>query len=214
MINVVDEFVFLDDVNYINKGWINRNRILVNSKEHMFTIPLKEASQNKLINEIEISRDGKWQKKILKTIEGSYKKAPFFDLVFPLIEKIILSEEQMISKYIFKSMVNINEYLNINTSLIESSVLNKDLSLKGQNRIIDICIRKKADEYINAVGGMEIYSKEIFSENNIMLHFIKSKKIKYAQFQTEFIPWLSIIDVLMFNSRDMIKEMLNGYEFI
>ena len=214
MMTAVDTFVLLDDVNYINKGWVNRNRILVNGQEHLFTIPLKEASQNKLINEIEIVQDHKWQKKILKTIELSYKKAPYFDLAFPVIEKVILSDEQLLSKFILNSIRVVITYLDIHTHLKESSAINKDINLKGQDRILDICIKEKANEYINAVGGMKLYSKELFLENNIKLQFIKSKAIKYNQFNAEFIPWLSMADVMMFNNVLLIKKFLNEYELI
>src|ERR1035437_2930920 len=88
LINAVDKFVILDDVNYINKGWINRNNILVNKKAHLFVIPLKEASQNKLINEINISDEGKWKANLLKTIEQNYKRSPYFTIVYALIEEI------------------------------------------------------------------------------------------------------------------------------
>ena len=78
LINAVDTFVVYDDVNYIKKGWINRNSILVNEKPFLFTVDLKEVSQNKLINEITIDENSNWKKNILRTIELSYKKAPFF----------------------------------------------------------------------------------------------------------------------------------------
>lgn len=214
LVNAVDEFVLLDDVNYINKGWINRNRIAVNGKEHMFTIPLKDASQNKLINEIQIAQNGKWQKKILKTIEMTYKKSPFFHLAFPVIEKIILSNEQQLSKFLLNSIFEVNSYLDIKTPLKDSSSIVKDMNCKGQARILDICIKERADQYVNAIGGAELYSKELFSKNNIRLHFIQSKAIQYRQFQNEFIPWLSIIDVLMFNDVIVIKNFLNEYELI
>jgi hypothetical protein len=212
MMNAVDEFVLLDDVHYINKGWINRNRILVNKQDYIFTMPLKEASQNKLINEIEIMQDGKWQTKFLKTIQLSYKKAPFFDSCFSIMEKIILSEERILSKFILKSFFCINNYLDIPTLIKESSTIDKDVDLKGQGRILAICIKEKACEYINAIGGIELYSKEHFSKNNIELRFIKSNPLKYDQFKQDFVPWLSIIDVMMFNSKEAIRKMLLNYQ--
>ena len=214
MMHAVDEFVFLDDVNYINKGWINRNRILVNGKDYMLTVPLKEASQNKLINEIEIAQDGRWQAKNIKTLELSYKKAPYFDAVFPLLEKIILSDETNLGRFILKSFSVLNAYLGVKTPLTTSSSVGNDMRLKGQDRILDLCRGEKADEYINAIGGKELYSRELFSKNNVRLHFIKSHEVRYPQFQNEFIPWLSIIDVMMFNSAEQVRKFLNDYELI
>lgn len=87
LLNAVDMFVVFDDVNFIKKGWINRNNILVNRQKYLFTVPLKDASQNKLIKEVQIADDG-WQEKFLKTVAQSYKKAEFFDEAFALIEKL------------------------------------------------------------------------------------------------------------------------------
>lgn len=211
LIYAVDEFIFLDDVNYINRGWINRNRIIVNSKEFLFTVPLKDASQNRTINSIEILKDNKWQKNMLKTLEMSYKKARYFSDAFPMLESIILSEEQLINEFITNSFRVINKYLNIDTPLLSSSLQKKDMDLKGQDRILDLCLQRKADEYINPPGGVGLYSKDAFLKNNIQLHFIQTGEIKYNQFQPEFVPFLSIVDVLMFNSPETITDFLTQY---
>jgi hypothetical protein len=214
LINAVDKFVILDDVNYINKGWINRNKILSNGSEHLFTIPLKEASQNRLINEIELSDDSKWAGKFLKTIQFNYKRAPFFETVFPVIERIILNSEKSLSLFIYDSIIKINSYLDINTTLILTSALYQNRNLKGQDRILDICIREKASTYINPIGGTKLYSKEMFSENMIELHFLNTKPIKYIQFGDEFVHLLSIIDLMMFNSKEKIQFFIGQYELL
>lgn len=214
LINAADRFVILDDVNYINKGWINRNNILVNGKANMFTIPLKDASQNKLINEITVSDDAKWQAKFLRTIELNYKKAPCYDNVYPVIAEILNSGIHKIADLNYYSITRINEYLGIHTMIVSTSSVYQNAGLKGQDRIIDICIKEKATDYINPIGGVELYSKEAFGKNNLNIQFIKTGTIVYEQFKHEFIPWLSIIDVMMFNSPEVIKDILNQYEFI
>ncbi|MES2795467.1 MAG: WbqC family protein [Bacteroidota bacterium] len=214
LINAVDEFILYDDVNYIKKGWINRNNVLLSGKASLFTIPLKEASQNKLINEIEISQEGNWQNKLLKTIEQSYKKSPQFDEFFPILTKIIHYGETNISTYILHSIVQICNYLEINTTIIPSSSVFNNVELKAQNRIIDICKKKQATQYINPIGGTELYQKENFDKENIMLNFIKTKPIQYTQFSNEFVPYLSIIDSIMFNDKAILKKLLNEYELI
>lgn len=212
--NAVDKFVILDDVNFINRGWINRNRILVNGKAHLFTIPLKEASQNKLIKDIEILKVGSWRKKVLKTVEMNYKLAPFFDNIFPIIKKIISSDEYLISKFIVMSLMDIMEYLNIKTTLTKTSTIYENHHLKAAEKIIDICRKENAKLYINPIGGLHLYSKERFEEEGIKLNFINTRPITYKQFRNEFVPWLSIIDVLMFNSKENINKYLNKYEFL
>ena len=209
-----DVFVIYDDVNFIKKGWINRNSILVNNTSYLFSMPLQNVSQNKLINEIFISDLDKWKMDLLKTISSSYKKAPFYQDVYPLIEKIISFDELNLAIYIQNSIQNLCAYLNINTKLIMSSEIVKNNGLKGENKIIDICLQLGATQYVNAIGGFELYTKENFRVKNIDLKFIKSEDIVYQQFKNEFKPWLSIIDVIMFNSVEVTRILLNKFELI
>ncbi|MCP2037671.1 WbqC family protein [Chryseobacterium sp. HSC-36S06] len=215
MIHTVDVFVFYDDVNYIKQGWINRNRILVNATDVLFTIPLKDASSFKMIKDTEINKDGTGYKKILKTIEQSYKKAPYYETIFPLVENVFNRTHDSIADFAFESIKEVNAYLGISTILERSSSnYAESKRLDRAERLIEICKRTSATEYINAIGGMELYSKEHFASKGIDLKFIKSKPIEYEQFNNNFVPWLSIIDVLMFNSVEEIHDMLNCYELI
>lgn len=214
LINAVDKFVIYDDVNFINRGWINRNRILVNGKDSLFTIPLKEASQNKLINEIEVNWDSNWKNKWLKTLEQSYKKAPYFEAILPLIQATLASEKLIFSEIIVENLQLICTYLGIGTQIVPSSSIYQNTQLKAQERILDICLQEQANHYINPIGGMELYNKEVFAEKQIQLNFIKTQAIQYPQFKNEFVPWLSIVDVLMFNSVEDIKSYLDKYELI
>lgn len=207
-----DVFVIYDDVNFIKKGWINRNTILVNNTPYLFSIPLQNVSQNKLINEIFISDLDKWKTDLLKTISLSYKKAPFYQDVYPLIEKIISFDELNLALYIQNSIQNLCEYLNLNTKLLMSSEIVKNNNLRGENKIIDICLQLGATQYINAIGGIELYTQENFQVKNIDLKFIKSENIIYKQFKNEFKPWLSIIDVLMFNSPEEVNLILKRFD--
>lgn len=210
----VDKFIFYDDVAFINRGWINRNRVLMNGKDFMFTIPLKEASQNKLINEIHIDNAVNWRPKFLKSIEQSYKKAPFYPEIYPMIEKIVNNNSEKINDYIIDSFELLNVYLGIKTTIIRSSSSYQNTHLKAQERILDICKQEKANHYVNPIGGMELYQKERFEREKIKLSFIKTKSIQYTQFKNEFIPWLSILDVLMFNDSDKIQGFLNEFELV
>lgn len=213
LIKATDRFVVYDDVNFINKGWINRNNILVSGKPNLFTVPLINASQNKLIYEVGISNEP-WQKKLLRTLQQSYQKAPFYSAVFPILEKIITYPAQNISELATFSITEIIEYLGIETEVIPSSKIYKNEDLKSQNRILDIVKKEGATTYINPIGGMELYDKVLFKDNGIDLFFIKSKPIQYPQFQNDFVPWLSIVDVLMHNSPSATNEFLDSYELI
>ena len=212
LIKAVDKYVIYDDVNFIKRGWINRNNILLNGQSFLFTLNLLEASQNKLINEIFVSDD---VSKLLKTIHAAYKKAPQFSSVFPIVEKIFGYEDKNLARYVGDSLIQIADYLQLNTEFIYSSeITEKDSSLKAQDKILNICTVMEASEYINAIGGVELYSKERFEELNIKLSFLKTKPIEYKQFDNPFLPNLSILDVLMFNSVEQINELLMKYELI
>jgi hypothetical protein len=214
LINAVDKFVIGDDYNFILQGWVNRNKILVTGKEFLFTVPLKKASPNKLIREIEISDNVLWQVNLLKTIEMAYSRAPYFKNIFPLIQKVINFKEPKISKLIIRSIREINKYLEVNTGIIETLQIYKNNHLRGQERVIDTCRQEAANEYINPIGGIKLYSKKKFELAGIELKFLKSETIEYRQFKNEFVPNLSLIDVLMFNSREEIRKFLNHYTLL
>jgi hypothetical protein len=211
LINAVDKFVIFDDANFINKGWINRNIILVNCKPHTFTVPLKNASQNELIKDLKLAIDDKWKTKFIRMLELSYKKAPYFNKTFGIVENVINTQSTFLIDWHLKSFALIKGYLEIKTIFVETSTQYKNQNLKGQERIIDICLKEKADNYINSIGGQDLYDDQSFIDNKIKLYFLKSDLITYKQYNSEFVPWLSIIDVLMFNGVKKINKLLGGY---
>ena len=212
LIKAVDKYVIADDVHYIKQGWINRNYLLLNNNSFMFHLILKGASIHKLINEIDVEDD---QTVLLKTIEVNYGKAPYYKDVFPMIEKIIEYEDKNLARYNGNSMIKIADYLQLDTEFIYSSdIKGKDCSLKAQDMVLNICMIMGATEYFNAIGGTDLYSKERFAEDHIKLSFLKMKPIEYKQFDHPFVPNLSILDVLMFNSVEQTNELLELYEFI
>ncbi len=214
MIRAVDAFVFYDDVHFINRGWINRNRILVNNEARYITIPLIKASQNKRIDEIEVSDDKEYQK-VLKTIQLSYKKAPYFSQIYPLLEELLTSKHASIATLAMDSCRMVCNYLGVKTQFYVSSLDFASTQLKERaERLQAICKQLNADHYINAMGGVELYSKSNFLENGITLNFIQPKPIVYRQFNDDFVPWLSMLDVLMFNDPDSINNMLTQYELV
>jgi len=213
LLNAVDKFILYDDVTYIKRGWINRNNILINKNKILITLSLKSVSQNKLINEIEVNTNNN----LIKTIKQAYLKAPYFDYAFPIIEKTFESIKPgfKISEISGLSIMNVAEYLKLDTLFEYSSISYSDTKGLGRaQRLIEICKINRADTYINPIGGIELYSKEEFKNENINLFFIKSSIEPYKQFDNDFVPGLSIIDVLMFNSPEQTKEMLNKYKLI
>ncbi len=214
LINAVDKFIVYDDVNFIKQGWINRNNILVNGKAYLFSIPVVNISSYSLIYQTEISYKVEWSNKLLKTIRQSYQKSPYFSDVFYLIEDLFTHKNEHISELALKSIKLVTGYLNIKTEIKETTQNYKNAQLSAQNRVLDICKIEKATNYINVSGGIHLYHKEDFGKENIQLNFIKPTHVEYKQFNNDFIPWLSIIDVMMFNAPEQIREMLNNYEII
>lgn len=215
LINSVDEFIIYDNIQYTKKGWINRNRILVNGKDYLITIPLKKDSD--YLNVVERELSDSWIKdknKMINLIKSSYSKAPYFKETFNIILQCLNNSERNLFKFIYDSVILINKYLEIKTSIVISSIINIDHTLKSQEKVLSICKSQNADVYINTIGGVELYDREIFKQNGIKLNFIKSNTIQYKQFNNEFIPWLSIVDVMMFNSKEKIQEYLNNYTLI
>ena len=212
LINAVDVFVIYDDVNYIKQGWVNRNRILINNKEHYFNLVLSSVSQNKKINEIFIDENIKWKENLIKKMSFSYAKAPFFYEVFPIIKEIILNNQFNLSVFLTFSLKEICSYLEIKTKFLLSSEININADAKAEDKIITICKKLGATNYINAIGGQELYNKTKFDENSLKLQFLKTNVIQYNQFNANFVPWLSIIDVLMFNEKEKIFKYLEEYQ--
>ncbi len=206
----VDKFVVFDDVHYINRGWINRNRLLLNGAAHTFTLPLKGASQNKLISELHLHDEGPWKARLLRTFEQAYAKAPHFDTVFPLLERIINHPVSALSDYLVHSLRAVSDYLNLEVPIEATSRIYANEHLKGQARILDICRQESASVYINPIGGVALYDRESFSAQHIDLQFLQGRSTPYSQGKCSVahVPALSIVDVLMFNDRDAAHQML------
>jgi len=211
LIQLVDVYVIADDLNFIKNSYIKKNSILDNGAPALISLELIGASQNKLINEIEV---GKNTDKLLTGIQRRYAKAPYFKDVFPLLQTILSTQEKNLAKFLGESLIKISDYLDIKTKFIYSSEIEKNNDLTFDARIIDICRSLGSDHYINAIGGKKLYSKDNFAREGIKLNFIDTKEIEYKQFDKDFVPNLSIIDILMFNSKEEIREFLQRYELV
>ncbi len=215
LIEASNLFVFYDDVNYIKKGWINRNKILLNEKEYLFTIPMQKVSQNKLINEIKPIIDEKWKGKFYNNLEFAYKKAPNYKNVMELIKETLERDYNDITDLCIKSIEQVYSYLDKDFNFVKSSSYSPETKeLEKADRLIKITKKANTKRYLNAIGGQSLYNKEYFKTHGIELYFIKSKIDEYKQFGNDFIKGLSIIDVLMFNDKKTIENFFHNYELI
>jgi hypothetical protein len=209
-----DVFVVLDDVHWINRGWINRNNLLLQGKKHLFTVPVKKTSQNKLISELQTQITPQWQSSFFKTLENAYKKAPFYHQGLNLVKQVIDQSGESLSELTFNSIKAVTEYLHISVSFCNSSDFSETASLKNKDRMIGLCKAVKAQTCINPIGGQQLYDKADFSRAGIELWFLKLQTGAYSQFDHSFVPNLSILDVLMFNSPEHIRLMMEQYTLI
>src|SRR5690606_28909470 len=124
LINAVDTFVFYDDVNFIKQGWVNRNSILVNNKDMLFTVPVAKISSFSEIKDTRLDHVNYsiWRNKFCKTLIQNYKKAPFFNEVYPLIRKILDNKIDTIGELAIISIINTCEYLDMEKDFKVSSI--------------------------------------------------------------------------------------------
>jgi len=203
-----DTFIFYDDVNYIKGGYINRNNILASGAAQRFTWSIDKSSSFKKINELEFSKN---TRKILASIRQAYSKAPYFSDVFPLVEKVLQPSDFNVARVAARSIIDVFEYLEIKRNFIFSSDLSYDRELSAQNKLFEMCVITDATDYCNTYGGVDLYSKEAFLEKNVNLSFIQPDNITYQQGSNHYVPFLSIIDVLMWNEKDACIRFLQQY---
>lgn len=211
LMQAVDCFVIYDDVNYIKGGWINRNFVLSQGHPQRITMALEEASPNRLINEILVGSD---RKKVLDTLRHCYVKSPHFSVVYPMIEEILLQKEKNLARFLGFGLKRIGEYLGLPLQWHISSELKKDTALRGQDKVLAICGELGVHHYINLAGGKELYSLADFASKGIQLSFIQTRPVSYRQFGAQFVPNLSIIDIMMFNNPEQCGRLLQEYEFV
>ena len=213
LVNAVDKFVFYDDVNYIKSGWINRNRLYLSGAIRYITVPLTAASSFEKINRTQVRRGNEWSAQMLSVIHQSYAKAPHYRAVANLVEEVLNSHDGYISTLARKSIIAVTNYLEIEKEYCTSSTVYENQELRGADRVLDICKTENASEYWNLPGGKDLYSSETFKNKGVELKFIDVAITPYQQISSDFQSGLSIIDVLMFNNRELIKKMLSTETF-
>lgn len=206
----VDAFVLYDDVNFINRGWINRNQIDINGAAHMLTVPLMHASQNRLICDIDINDDTTWRNRILRSIQQAYARSSQFARVFPLVESIVRHPAQNLADYLLNSLIALRDHLHLKTEIVATSRRYENAALKAQARIINICLLEKAEIYINSIGGIDLYDRAKFKEHGLKLSFLQPELRPHSDSNLPFLAGLSIVDVLMHNDPACIADQLHA----
>lgn len=212
LLHACDRFVVLDDVTFIKQGWINRNRILLHGREHLITMPLSGASSNRLISQVRMHPDGMWRDKLRKQLRAGYGRAPCFETVYPLIDRILNSQETSLSRFLTWQLQEIAAFIGLTPDFVTSSDIQKPVGIKGEARILFLCRHLGATHYINLPGGRHLYDRQRFAEAGIQLQFVDPHLTAYPQPAPTFVPGLSILDVLMHNTVDRVQKMLADYQ--
>jgi len=215
LISSCDQFVIHDNVQYIKSGWINRNKILINGMPQYITLPIRKDESHLCINQRYFTSDfDLFKKSLMRQIEGAYRKAPFFKGVYNMVEECFQSTDSNVAVFVTQTIKKCCEFLDIKTPFVMASALDIDSRLRAEDRVISINKILRADSYINPVGGIELYSREKFAANGIDLRFLRSRLPTYPQFEQNFIPALSILDVMMFNTLDETRRFLVEYDLV
>lgn len=210
----VDSFVVYDRIKYTKKGWINRNRLLQNGASATFSLPLAAGSDSLMVCERELAPSFE-RRKLLAQFEGAYRKAPQFEALRPWLQDLVLDPSNNLFDYLWQSIGKVREQLGLTTRLIRSSEVAHDESLKAQDKVLALCGAMGATTYINAIGGLELYEREAFAERGVALQFHKASLVEYPQAGAPFVPWLSVLDLLMFNPREAVQDAVRTqYELI
>ena len=225
---LTDIYVIYDDVNFIKGGWINRNRILGPDGPFYINVPCKNAGSGIRICDVGTDISPTYLRKISNTLTFAYRRAPYFEDVYPFIFELMSFRSDSLADYLSNAIEKTASGLGIDTTFIRSSGTPLAPELRGQTRVIEICRKLGATDYYNAIGGVKLYSPGDFEKAGITLKFVKTGDIRYAQTfgsskaaeqfcpgifcsskaAEQFCPDLSIIDVLMNTGWDGTRELL------
>lgn len=235
LIASVDRMILYENLNHIRHGWVHRNRIRIKGRDAVYcSVPLLHASSSVKIRDLLVDPAQRWPGKFLNLLAFNYKKARFFDEVYPVIEEAVSRETARLADVNWNTTTAVAAFLGIPTAIsrdtpacdaFEDAVARKDAGWfralgrdlgtddTRQLRVLYVCRAEGADAFHNPVGGLELYSRDLFGRNGIRLRFLKPRLTPYDQKEDAFLPALSILDVLMHCGREGTRQHLADYEF-
>ena len=211
LVNCSGRWVVFDTAQYIRHGWVNRNRILHPKEGWQYIIvPLKKHSRDMLIKDVEVSEDPGWRSRILGQIQHYRKKAPYFTETYRLVEECLEIEESLLSRLNVAILDRVCQYLDIPFEYVYFSEMNLDLGpVEGPGDwALRISEALGAEEYVNLPGGVGIFDPLRFEEVGIRLTIRNLPAFEYTCRGCEFVPGLSIIDVLMWNPPEKVRKYI------
>ena len=217
LIKNTDKWIILDDVQFIRHGWIERNRILKpNDGWQYISVPLEKHAREALIKNINIRNTEDWKEKILSQVGQYRKKAPYYSQVMPFLMDAFMFQTNSISLLNAHLLNKTCNYLDIpfHYEIYSEMKLKIEPIHEPGDWALNIAKAVGASCYINPVGGIELFRRDKFRKAGIDLKFLKINLVAYPQGRAVFESALSIIDVMMFNSPEEIRRMLDQYELV
>jgi hypothetical protein len=214
LINYSDCWVVFDVVQYIRHGWLNRNRILHPKEGWQYIIvPLKKHGRNVLIKDVKISDGVNWRGHMIGQLQHYKKRAPYFERIIKLVDECLSIDEHFLSPLNVAILDKVCQYIGIPFKYRYFSEMNLKLgAVEGPDDwALRISEAIGAKEYVNPPGGEGIFDPFKFEQAGIKLTIRNLPYIKYESICYEFIPGLSIIDVLMWNSPDQVRGYLEAH---
>ena len=199
-----DIFVYLDDVQYERGDWDNRNKIRTYEGSIWLTVPVLNKFGQKL-NEVNIANNQDWNKKHRLTIKTNYQKAPYFAKYWKKIDSILSKKWEKLIDLNLALIKYFNSELDLQTRTVKSSEL--QINSVGSQRLLDICKELGAKTYLSGEIGKNYLDEKIFRNEGIKVIYEKFKHPIYHQLHGEFIPNMSIVD-LLFNEGENAREIL------
>lgn len=232
LINAVNKYIVYGSFKFRNDGWFHRNRMLVQNKgSHFFNVSLINASYLKSFNEIYVDKSLKWRTKICKTYRQNYCNAPYFEEVYNLMNNILFDDSDTLVEFNVNSLRVVSEYLGMRNNIVHDPVLEAETEYQMKHmakantteeiefdmrtqRILYLCKIMQTTEYINPIGGVNLYDKDTFAKHLIQLRFLHTNEITYQQNYKEFVPNLSIIDVMSYCGREKTRNFLQEFTLV
>lgn len=217
LINNVDLFLVYDTAQYIRRGWIHRNRVLHQNRIdwQYIIVPTEKTQQKTPIFDIQILQNNEWQERLISQLVHYKKSAPYAQQVLKLVfEGLSLSKaETSLSRLNVSFLSRFANLMGINFQYRYCSEINieQNNQWNAEEKILEICKYFKAEEYINLSGGVSLYHPEAFELHNIKLTFRQLPTFIYSTSGYAFEPNLSIIDALMWNTPETVKNYLDEY---
>ena len=218
VLNRADIMVHVDSFQYVKQSWMNRNRIIGESGEVIYiNVPIKKCSRETPTNEALVSYESAWDQVILNHLGYYRKRAPYFKEVKEMLEELFSVKHETIADLSMASCDCVLNRLGITKEIHKVSDLDIPPvgSIDADEWGLTISLLfDDVDTYVNAPGGKEFYDTSKYKAKGIDIQFLQNRLKPYDQKRDDFIPGLSIIDVMMFNSPEEIREMLLDYDVI